>query len=330
MSAQGIFTNNIRFKFVDGQETTTPDTGFVACGDGTAYPMEATLDQIAEILYRVKDAYFIEGEATITPAEGAEVSPVVFYAPTTATSDRSFYTTSGDTEGYRGYTTETEVGDATISAHNDPYLGDEYTDGVSKTWRDIADNERGMWLQGETGVTLPFWSIENTNAFSFYTFVNIPSSLTSPLDTDCFQHGYSTTGNFTTCEGSVIFNGEVAVIKLDPGDSYYAPTNRYFIGLALNVEAPVSPSYLYLSTLNEWPYPSPPTGWGSGVCCNYVIRLSSGDISCPIYGIVEFPDDIAAYGGSDFIHEAQIWWPYAKGSGGGIGPVWDTTDGSKL
>lgn len=325
MSA-GVFTRNKRFEFVDGQETDTPDSGFVACGPGRPFPMEATLDQIAEIFYRVKDAWFTGGEASVVPAEGAEFTPSVVYAPTTHTSDRAFHTVGGGRNGFRGYTTKTTVGGATISAHNDPYLGPEYTDGVSDDWRDIADNERGMWLQGELGVTLPYWS--NVNAFSFYSYVNTPEDEYSALDTDCFQHGFSNTGAFTTCEGSVVFNGQIAIVKVNPSDSDYAPTNRYFIGLVLRVEAPVSGTPLYVSTLNEWPYPFPPMDWGSGVCCNYVIRLSSGDISCPIYGIVEFPEDIESFGGSDFIHEAQEWWPYAKGSP--ATPVWNFETGLKL
>ena len=80
MSAQGVYTNELRVTFVDGQETPTPDVGFVACGAGTGFPMEVTgantrekFDKIAEIMYRVKDAWFTAGSLRVF-----EGSAVVF------------------------------------------------------------------------------------------------------------------------------------------------------------------------------------------------------------------------------------------------------------
>ena len=65
MSA-GIYTNDLRFAFVNGWLTggTDPADGSVECGPGTAFPMEVTLDQVAEIFYRVKDAWFTGGSAS--------------------------------------------------------------------------------------------------------------------------------------------------------------------------------------------------------------------------------------------------------------------------
>ena len=49
-----------RVKYVKGWHTTDGtdpgDGSAVECGEGTAYPLEVTVDQLAEIFYRVKDA----------------------------------------------------------------------------------------------------------------------------------------------------------------------------------------------------------------------------------------------------------------------------------
>lgn len=82
---EAVFTNEYRVNFVSGQITNgTPDAGFVACGDFTEYCMEVTLDQLAEILYRVKDAWFVSGsiagENSDLPwefSEGTEFKPSV-------------------------------------------------------------------------------------------------------------------------------------------------------------------------------------------------------------------------------------------------------------
>jgi len=60
-----------RITYLPGQVTTgTPDTGFVACGNGSRYPLgPLTVDQLAEIAYRVKDATW-SGSLSVSDAYG--------------------------------------------------------------------------------------------------------------------------------------------------------------------------------------------------------------------------------------------------------------------
>ena len=67
-----VEVNTLEFRetYVKGQVTTgDPDVGFVACGPGTAHPVPATLDQIAEIFYRVRDTKISGGEYTMESTE---------------------------------------------------------------------------------------------------------------------------------------------------------------------------------------------------------------------------------------------------------------------
>ena len=44
--------------------------------------------------------------------------------------------------------------------------------------------------------------------------------------------------------------------------------------------------------------------------CNYIIRLATGDISCPVYSYL----DSSSLSGTDFIHEPSLWCEFAKNS----------------
>lgn len=78
MSAQGVFTNNYRVKFVEKSGSEV--------GNGTAFPMLVTLDQLAEILYRVKDAWFTSGQILTTSLAAPDGA---IYASTDAASNRA-------------------------------------------------------------------------------------------------------------------------------------------------------------------------------------------------------------------------------------------------
>jgi hypothetical protein len=60
--------------------------------------------------------------------------------------------------------------------------------------------------------------------------------------------------------------------------------------------------------------------------CQYILRLESDDATCQVY----FATDPSTTNetGTDFIHEPQVWWPYAKDNP--AVPVWDTDNGAKL
>lgn len=62
---KNIHTIDSHVTYRKGELTTgTPSKGRVACGPGTAYPVPATLDQIAEIFYRVRNTEMSGGEYT--------------------------------------------------------------------------------------------------------------------------------------------------------------------------------------------------------------------------------------------------------------------------
>jgi hypothetical protein len=118
----------------------------------------------------------------------------------------------------------------------------------------------------------------------------------------------------------------VAVVKADPADGLYAPTNQFFLEIEM---------YWY-------DYGVVPFGGGTNIynseggfgdwsayavaICQYILRLESGDATCQVY----FATDPSTTDetGTDFIHEPSEWWPYAKDNP--AVPVWDTDNGAKL
>lgn len=319
MSAQGVFTRMKRVRFVDGEITTgTPATGFVACGDGTAYPLEVTLAQIAEIFHRVEDAWFIAGTAyagtgdpNLEPTYG-----VTIYASTVGDPGFRSYAPTSSNLLSRGYTTIEEIPPVVIDPLNEPYLKAAYDSGSGVYYRDISDNERGILIE----LILPSWNIGTgnvANAFSFMT-----ESTAYALDSFFFYSGSAfdlDPPDFPDyANASVVFTGYVAVVKTNPANSVVAASNRFFLGVEFSARD--SLSTLIIST-NKDSVSGTPTELSG---CRYIIRLSgSVDVSCPIYA------DNTGYpflGGTDFIHEAQEWFPYAKAAG----PVWNSLTGAKL
>jgi hypothetical protein len=291
--AKGVFTRNKRFEWVDGQVTSgTPDEGFVACGDGTAFPMEVTLDQVAEIFYRVKDAWFTGGSASWEVSG----SPQTINAPTAAPTNRTLEI-DGVTYQKRGYTI--------LGAY--PYNGPIYNAGIGNYYSDIADNENGLWKGAWND---PY----HVDAFSYEQ--DDPNS-TQGGDSEWW--GYTGLGVYAK-----VYRGKrVAVVKLDPADGLYTATNKFYLEIEM-----------YWQDYGVVPFGGSTNIYDGGfgdfsayavLICNYILRLASGDATCPIY--------FAASGsinetGNDFIHEPQKWFPYAKDNP--AEPVWDTTTGAKL
>lgn len=309
---------------------TTAELGDV--GEDTEYPIEVTLDQIAELFYRVNDAWFTGGSISI--ATGDPLVEPTFSASLTAPTDGTANRTDYNGSLTRGYTTRTEEGSATISAHNAAYLAAEYDTGSGLMCRDIDDNESGMWMRGEVSVTLPLWSFdsglnETTNAFSC-TF-GLGAGIGYP-------YGFAVSEFFdldpptyvADAEAYVKFSGNVAVIREDPSHEICASTNRYFVGLDFFVKDDAENFGIFevasRSALLSGTGAKVQRNSGDPNFVQYVIRLSSGDVSCPVF--VYYGDDTTypyQYG-EDFIHEAQRWWPYADASGA----VWDEDTGLKL
>ena len=309
----GVYTRRKRVTFVAGQETATPDVGFVACGDGTGFPILVTgatvrdrLDKIGEIWHRVKDAWFTGGGFTWTifgspasfssPASGPPTNRAVDLVDTTAPNLQQ-----------RGY----------CIAGSDDYNDPTYDAGAGFMYSDIGDNERGIhqpvWNTDRTcvGITHP-----STNAFSYgANCVTVPDSTWWGVD------GGS---------GSVMsrFTGEIAVVKNDPGDGFFADTNKFYIGFEFAWNN-LDPTIDFGGTTNLYSsifYGSSFIDSGLYVeVCNYVIRLSTGDLTCPIYNGTAGGADFA---GTDIIHSGAEWFPYARNSP--PTSVWDATNGTKI
>jgi len=296
--SNGVFTRNKRFTWVDGQVTSgTPDEGFVACGDGTAFPMEVTLDQVAEIFYRVKDAWFTGGSASWK----AYGSTSTISAPTAAPTNRRL-DVSASTYQQRGY----------CKLGGDDYNGATYNSGIGSYYSDIADNENGMWRDA--------WNDpDHIDAFSFEQddFNGTQSSNSQWWGTPDIGFGVY----------AKVFRGKrVAVVKADPADGLYAPTNQFFLEIEMywGDYYPVpfgGGTNIYNSEggFGDW------SAYAVAIC-QYILRLESGDATCQVY----FATDPSTTNetGTDFIHEPQVWWPYAKDNP--AVPVWDTDNGAKL
>jgi hypothetical protein len=342
--SQGVYTPDLRVKFVKGwhadEEEADPEDGRVECGHGTRYPMEATLDQIAEIYYRVKDAKFTGGYFA-----GFES---YIYAPSTVSENKVLqfydeYSTWDDYEGWeleirqvcRGYSRFENFDpfepasvyfepwpSAVISAHDDPYLGEEYdagegaTAGMSKG-RDIGLNERGVWCDAFTKPEV-FWGWnpgEYRGVQTAFSWSSFERRYNRSHTDDVFYSSEGSGLGLAEAMVNIAFEDTIAVVRANPTDGFFAPTNRYFIGVMINCADSVSTAITWTSfdEYEEGKFHN-----------NYIIRLPSGDLTCPIYSPIYFDLDE----GTDIIHEATEWFPYAKNSPATA--VWNSATGAKL
>lgn len=315
---EGVYTLNKRISFVKGWLTggTDPADGSVECGDDTAYPMLVTLDQIAEIFYRVKDAQFTAGSLDyVYSGFSQSILP-----PANLHTNRAYEKNSA-THVYRGYTAQSNAIEPPTS-----YLTNPYNAGNSIYFQDIANRESAIYLPkvftspgyyGPNGTDF-YWSLGQINAFSYYSKGSVPNI------EDYYWFHTSPAGYADNNVGLIEFNGKVAVIKVNPTDSDVAPTNLYYLGVFFYAETfpPIGPG-TWASSMTEY---VDPTGTNATYVCDYVIKLSSSsEARCKIYIIDDIYDSVD---GSDFVHQAVEWWPYAKNSPSE--PVWGLTTGLKL
>jgi len=288
--ANSVYTRIKRFEFVNGWLTggTDPADGSVECGDGTAFPMEVTLDQVAEIFYRVKDAWITEGQVDWDVSNYS-----VMMRASGAPANRSLEI-DGVTYQKRGYTI--------LDAY--PYNGPTYDAGIGNYYSDIADNENGLWKDA--------WNDpDHVDAFSF-----------EQDDPNSTQGGnpewWGDTGLGVFAK---VYRGRrVAVVKLDPADGLYATTNKFYLEIEMYwFDYGVIPFGASTNIYNSQ------GGFGDFSSrainiCNYILRLASGDAICPFYF-----DALGSSNetGNDFIHEPQEWFPYQDGNGN----VWNPTTG---
>ena len=333
--AQAVHTRNKRFSFV---EKTASEVGA-----GTAFPILVTLDQVAEIYHRVKDASFISGSWTQSDF-GDDFELKVTAVPKPA---ELFSMITGGTYGAysaRGFCAITNdvTPDKPLPTTAEPLFGDTYyfTNYFDVAVRDIGNYERAMWECGFDPKT------NDKVGFYWETVPDLGGAYVGYADyLSAYRNGFSqtfsssdSTNSYTlygifgdlngievSSEASINVNNEVAFVDttgsgnpIDPGNSLYLPV--YFAAWLGEV---FTGGVIYLSSTNNAPLVGSMVA--SGI--NLVMRLSGDvDISCPLY----YDDGLytagGTVGGSDFIIKADEWFPY-QDSGGN---VWSPTTGAKL
>jgi len=295
--SKGVFTRMKRFQFV---EKTAGEVG-----DGTDFPILVTLDQLAEIMYRVRDAWFTAGsfkvfERTLTIQAG-NTYPLV--SSINADDESPF----GTSYFYaRGYNISGTVAAAFVSYFAAPYAI------YSINYQD-CDSESGIWFPDYGILGLP---IVNEGSFADFRcgFSHIVGCLNSDPWSYIPSDVYTTIGihddapevSNASATLRVDFTGEVAYV----GDNPLDPAAEIYLGVQMNGSMGGGGVRTKIDG-----YYTDDTG------ANFILGLAGGDsVSCKLYSGVTH-DSV-----SDFVLQAQRWWPYAESGGA----VWDEDTGLKL
>ena len=309
--SKGVFTRMKRVTFVE-------KTG-AEVGNGTDYPMLVTLDQLAEIMYRVKDAYFTGGKIVndsgfyhdLTFTDVAPKLALVNYLNVSGDGfSGSYY--HGDARGY--YTTNP------IPEQLEGYFGESYIPLATEV-RDIALNERGLWvpeanetikfsgeaLLGPSGSSEGFPEVHTFGcAFSHHMFID--SGAVEPTEY-AITYVPWISGNFYA-NLYLVFSGEVAWVDTTGSGNPYDSGNSLYLGVYFNLTSAYGSG---ISSVSSYGTLHPDI--------RLELKLSSSSTYCRLYGS---HDKV----GTNFVCEATKWWPYAKDSP--AVPVWDADTGLKI
>lgn len=287
--AQGVYTRNKRVTFI---KKTTYEVGA-----GTDFPILVTLDQLAEIMYRVKDAKIIQGSTVQTDTYDGEtfISSVSILAGAPAEQLAS-------DPVLRGYVERQSASFLPTSL-----LSEFYSEGGSY-FRDILDDERALWLPVfNSGVG--YYGEEFKTAFSFsaseYYFTPASSASYRGISSEPDESGYNIRIEFS---GDVAWTGD--------GDSPFNLTSQLYLGVKFEAyEFAFFDSATCSTVLGGRPYSS---SCDQTTPLYFKIQLAGGVLlSCPIYAV---SPNISGY---DWIIAATEWWPYQDGDGN----VWDPATG---
>lgn len=359
MSA-GVFTNQYRVNFVKGylDGVSDPDAGGIPCGVNTFHNVEVTLEQLEELLYRVKDAWFTAGSflARVTDTIDEDEFDAVSIAIATGTPSpdyASYEEHSNDTvtfvfRGYHEYSNDIETNHLPFS----DYFGESYdvgeygVDWFGDTYRDVKDNERIMFsdvfnrdlAKGQTN------TVTGISHQIYYVGGSIGAGLPD-VGYGLLSSGKSN-GDEITAAGLFLslwedpwygFDGTNGLARVAVIGNFENPAsqgNRFFISLIFSTAhdydgdgSSFIPPILSSNTVPSY------YNLSASPVCNLVIRLASGDVTCPLYAkmdptMSESGDVYYSFSGTDFVLQAQEWWPYAKDSP--PTPVWDSTTGVKF
>lgn len=352
--SKGVFTRMKRFKFV--KKTA------LEVGDGTAFPMEVTPDQLAEIGYRVRDSKFVTGYADIlfeADAEDPEEDNHNISSFTFGDPPESLYEINTTDFLIRGYCTsrqsfypfddEDPMNDYGLGYFSATYLVDEDIGSSATKVRETV-SEIALWASTkdplETSLIGKYEQIgryEQRPPDPYYVYF-----LTAPSDMR-FRTGFSYFGqdglytlidgypsgfsDFVFAGGStayVNFSGEVAWIDLDGSGNPFSPTNKLYIGMIFAqgndpVIISTDTGELLGDSVSSSSYANSPLG------ADFELELAGGEIlSCPLYWGVTYDVGVSTsvYAATNYRLKATKWWPYAKDSP--PTPVWDVDTGLKI
>ena len=330
---QGIFTRKKRFTFVEKSVSEV--------GDFTDYPIEVTgatndlkLDKIAEIYLRAKVAQITVNELWDGVYGGSSGVGSGLISPRVQGVVGSGL---GEEQMMHGYWT---LDSETYPCHADSlsYLDNAYSvtfvslpsAGYTSDFRDVSDKEAGIYLSKKEGF-FPIWNEVIPSFNGLHTFYDVFTGVSNIFGADeqnfrtafswYSQSDYGTENPptmpipyisqfnggivYEQMEVMVEWSGEIAVVKPDPANADYGSGNQYFLGVRVRIRTNASEE----ATTND-------IGSLSSTSARYVIRLSTGDLSCLLAS-----SDATLVG--DFVHEVTEWWPYQDGGGN----VWNPTTG---
>jgi hypothetical protein len=304
MAQGGVYTRNKRFTFV---KKTAEEVG-----DGTDFPMLVTLDQLAEIMYRVKDAWFTAGSVvknnTTTSIKGTPTAQLVNTINTQDNPNGTIYNYA------RAYSASD-----TVSEKFDSYFGEEYSFSDFDTFRDCT-SEIGIWYPDygrlfNGGYPYSYLDVGFRCGFShmmesftsYFGFDPAPSDFyrITTINTDFDGDGSSIESGSSL---SVIFTGEVAYIGDHLMSSIEDVESLFYVGLKMGADA----GFDGISTSSSIFGGNPAYDTGG----KFVLVLAGGDsVSCKLYS----PDTYDSV--SNFVLQAQEWWPYQDGNGDVWSPI---------
>jgi len=242
-----------RVKFIKGWETggTDPADGSVECGDGTLYPMEVTVEQLSEIMYRVRDAEWAGGElvqdwvgvGTYSRKKTPDSRPAALvesYGDNTA--DVSF--------SYRGYATSRTIPSALsgltsedwpMDTFGSEYFDDAYEVGETFTTPPGYTYENGKMAIREASAELGMWAAKTVGRGSDIGKYELSTAISDYIWQSnqiygAFRTGFSYFGKGWTDSGSVP-SGYVPYLALGFGGS---PTQFQGASLTLKFSGKVA------------------------------------------------------------------------------------------
>ena len=353
--AEHVTTFSPRFTFVEKL------AGEV--GDGTAYPMFVTSDQLAELMYRVKDARWVSGSTTQTADDGmgsVYAAVVTLTSVTPPTEKVEWELTNGDTNA--AYTRRAwvavandETPDKPMEDYGDTYFSDPTyltVGGINGgttyplAYRE-AIAERALWANGfplvdpnQTGYYDADETLDDTyllygghdqfkTGFSFFgqswveDGTGVEPTIYAPFSTIQDVSAMSPAFPYRLGHVSIAFSGVVAWVDVNESGNPYDSLNEIYVGVRF-------------LTINSFDGGlrldiSHSTDLNylaepkSGKLADLKLKLSGAGnyVTSAIYGSEECLYGACVPTSTDWIFEATEWWPYDLNGS----PVWDTATG---